>query len=315
MNVLVTGASGFTGHYLIKHLLSSCKDAFHIWGISRSTPQIPHSGCTYIRADLNQREQVDAVIKQVSPDTIIHLAGLNRGSFAELLSANVINTEQLLNAVLKTRPDTRVLVIGSSAEYGYAGEKPINEDTPLRPIGAYGISKVAEDLLAIQYYTVYGLSVAVARPFNLIGPGQTDSFACGRLTLQASEIRDGKREAFDLAGGDSRRDFVDVRDVVDAYWRLISDKNFEKRVAGRAFNIGSGRSYSISEVIQAITMITGRSYKVHLPSFPTREMVPIQIADITLIEKEIGWRPSTPLSQSLEEMIGQISHLNNPALP
>ncbi len=121
MNVLVTGASGFTGHYMIKYLLSSYERALHIWGISRSPPQVSHSGCTYIKVDLNQSEQVDAVIKQVSPDVIIHLAGMNRGTLIELLCANVINTENLLRAVRKDRPDARVLVVGSSAEYGTPG--------------------------------------------------------------------------------------------------------------------------------------------------------------------------------------------------
>ena len=315
MNVLVTGASGFTGHYLIKHLLSSYKGALPIWGISRSAPKISHSGCTYIRADLSQREQVETVIKKVSPDAVIHLAGLNHGTLVELLQANVINTEHLLKAVQEERPDARVLVIGSSAEYGYGGEKPITENEPLRPISSYGISKVSEDLLAIQYYNACNLGVAVARPFNLIGPYQSDSFICGKLIRHAAEIRDGKREAFDLASIDARRDFIDVRDVVDAYWRLLSHENFEKRVAGRAFNIGSGRSYAISEVIQEITMITGRSYKVHLSVQPPRDLVPVQIADIILIEKVTGWRPSTPLRRSLEDMIGHLSNSDKSPLP
>jgi GDP-4-dehydro-6-deoxy-D-mannose reductase len=304
MKVLVTGASGFTGHHMIKHLLSTYKGEIHIWGISRSNPQISSSGFSYISADLSQKEKIDAVIEYVSPDTIIHLAGLNRGTLTQLIQANVINTEILLEAVRTKSPESRVLVIGSSAEYGFSGEIPVSEDGHLRPVSSYGISKVAEDLLAIQYYSAYNLGVAVARPFNLIGPYQSDRMICGKLTRQAVEIRDGKREAFDLAGIEARRDFIDVRDVVDAYWRLLSHNNFEKKVAGHAFNIGSGKSYSISEVIQEITMITGISYTVHLPLHPLRDLVPVQIADTTLIEKVTGWRQSIPLCRSLEDMIG-----------
>jgi GDP-4-dehydro-6-deoxy-D-mannose reductase len=311
MNVLVTGASGFTGHYLIRHLLSLGEGTLHVSGICRSAPQISLAGCTYFRADLNRREQVDAVIKRVSPDAVIHLAGLNRGTLAELLQTNVINTENLLEVVRKERPDSRILVVGSSAEYGYAGETPVTEDAPLRPVSTYGISKVAEDILALHYYTAYGLGVAVPRPFNLIGPGQSDSFVCGMLTRQAVEIRGGIRDAFELAGGEARRDFVDVRDVVDGYWKLICHKNFEKRVAGRAFNIGSGKSYSVSEVIQEISKITGISCKVYMRALAGRELVPLQMADTTLIEKETGWIPSTPLRRSLEEMISKISSSDN----
>jgi GDP-4-dehydro-6-deoxy-D-mannose reductase len=260
MNILVTGASGFTGHHLIKHLLCLREGAIHIWGISRSAPQISHPGITYLEADLSKKEHVDTIIQQISPDAVIHLAGLNRGTLVELLHANVINTEHLLKALQKERPDAHVLVVGSSAEYGYAGEMPIREDEGLRPTSEYGISKVAEDLLAIQYHTAHGLSIAVVRPFNLVGPGQPDSFVCGKLIRQAVEIKNGMRGAFELAGSEARRDFVDVRDVVDAYWRLISHKNFEKNVAGRAFNIGSGKSYSVSEVVQEIAFVTKISY-------------------------------------------------------
>ena len=311
MNILVTGASGFTGHHMIKYLLSLNEGTSLIWGISRSQPQISHSGCTYLRADLNQKKQVDSIIKKASPDLVIHLAGQNHGTLAELLRANVINTENLLKAVREERPDARVLVVGSSAEYGYAGETPIAEDAPLRPSGVYGISKVAEDLLAVQYYTAYDLAITITRPFNLIGPGQSDLYICGKLTHQAVEIRENKRDAFELFGTDARRDYVDVRDVVDAYWRLISHKNFEKRIAGHVFNIGSGKSYSVAAVIREITMITGELYKVNLPASPVRDLVPVQIADIRRIIKETGWRPSIPLCRSLEAMIRCISYQTN----
>jgi len=307
MNILVTGASGFTGHHLIKHLLCLREGEIHIWGISRSAPQISHPGITYLEADLSKKEHVDTIIQQISPDAVIHLAGLNRGTLVELLHANVINTEHLLKALQKERPDARILVVGSSAEYGYAGEMPISEDEALRPTSAYGISKVAEDLLALQYHAAHGLRIAVVRPFNLVGPGQPDSFVCGKLIRQAVEIKNGMRGAFELAGSEARRDFVDVRDVVDAYWRLISHKNFEKKVAGRAFNIGSGKSYSVSEVVQEIAFVTKISYQTHMSAIPGRDLVPVQIANTTLIEKETGWRPLTPLRRSLEDMIGHIS--------
>jgi len=305
MKILITGASGFTGHHLIKHLLSVIEVSPQIWGICRSKPQLSHSGCTYVMADLSQKDQIDTVIKQVSPEAIIHLAGLNRGTLTELFHANVINTEYFLQAARKYVPDAHIIVVGSSAEYGYVGNSPIREDAPLHPVNPYGISKVAEDLLALQYYSAHDLSVAIVRPFNLIGPGQPESFVCGRLTRQAAEIQNGTRKAFDLGGGDARRDFIDIRDVVDAYWRLLSHENFEKKVAGCAFNIGSGKSYSISEVIQAISVIIGRSYPVHMPASSTRELVPVQIADNTLIKKEIGWKPLIPISLSLKEMIEQ----------
>jgi GDP-4-dehydro-6-deoxy-D-mannose reductase len=305
MKVLITGASGFTGTHLIKYLLSLPEDSPSVIGISRSPPRISHPDYRYIRTDLENEDQINFVFDKTCPDAVIHLAGRNKGNLTELLQSNVISTESLLNVILKKRPDARIIVVGSSAEYGYAGTEPIAENAPLHPVGLYGISKVAEDLLSISYRDIYELGIAVARPFNLIGPGQPDSFVCGSLTRQAAEIQGGLRAAFELTGGNATRDFIDVRDEAVALWRLLSHDNFDNRIVGRAFNIGTGKGYSIFEVIQEIFSVMGKSYPISGPGVPARELVPIQIADTTSLKKETGWQASIPIRRSLEDMIAR----------
>ena len=99
-----------------------------------------------------------------------------------------------------------------------------------------------------------------------------------------------------------------MRDVADAYWRMLCHEDFERRVAGHAFNIGSGQSRSISEIIGEIFAIIGKSYPLCVSAPSAREMVPVQVADTSLLEREIGWKISIPLRRSLEEMIVQVTH-------
>ncbi|MBR1368842.1 hypothetical protein RJ53_04675 [Methanocalculus chunghsingensis] len=305
MNVLITGASGFTGFYLIRHLLSHNEGVNHIWGLSRRLPLKSHAGFTAVRLDLSNKKEVEDKIDEIKPDAIIHLAGQNHGDLPDLMYANVVNTGWLLDAVRKNAPESRVLVIGSSAEYGYAGNKLISEDTPLQPTGVYGVTKVAQDILALQYYRAYNLKVSVARPFNLIGPGQPDTFICGKLVKQALEIRAGKRICFECAGGNTRRDFIDVRDVVDAYWKLISHPHFTDRIAGNTFNIGSGSSYSISELIHIMSEILGKTWPCIMGEMEN-ELIPSQITDITRLTSEIEWKPSFTIHQSIKDMMETI---------
>lgn len=302
MNILITGASGFTGFHLTRHLLLHKEKDDHIWGISRRSPQISHTDLTSVSLDLSSQQNINTFISEVKPDLIIHLAGQNHGDLTDLINANVINTSRLLDAVQEKTPDSRVLVIGSSAEYGYGGDDHINEDTPLHPTGLYGVSKVAQDILSLRYYRAYDLKVSVARPFNLIGPGQPDTFICGKLVKQALEIKTGKRSCFECAGGNTRRDFIDVRDVVRAYWELISHPHFPDRIAGKTFNIGSGRSYSISDLIDIISNILGANPPCTMSRI-NNELIPNQIADVTRLQREIEWKPSFTIQQSIKDMM------------
>jgi GDP-4-dehydro-6-deoxy-D-mannose reductase len=220
-----------------------------------------------------------------------------------LLDANVVATQNLLDAACALENPPRVIVTGSSAEYGYAGTGPIAESAPLRPVGAYGVSKAAADLLARSYAAVRELPVAVVRPFNLVGPGQSDAYLCGKIARQAVEIDLGHRDEISLSDLSSRRDFVDVRDMVAACWSLASIPDFGNRCAGKAFNIGSGNARSVADVLEIVSKITGKRYPVLLPDQEPPVAVPTQRSDNTLITATCGWKPSLTLSQSLKDML------------
>jgi GDP-4-dehydro-6-deoxy-D-mannose reductase len=302
MKVLVTGASGFTGQQMIRHLLE--KGGCAVTGLVRKPfPLFFGDNVSCVGADLLDRARLFDALSTVRPDGIIHLAGRNHGSLKELLDANEAGTKNLLDAAFRANPECRVLVIGSSAAYGYAGSDPVTEDAPLRPLSDYGVSKAAQDILALKQYFDLGRQVSVARPFNLVGPGQPPSFICGRIVQQIVEIENGQRDALDILETSSRRDFIDVRDAVRAYFLILSHPAFSQQCAGRAFNIGSEITFAISAVISLIEEITGDRYTVRVPENPPDVPVPFLMSDTTRIRTVTGWAAEISLKESLRDML------------
>ena len=303
MRLLVTGASGFTGTALIR-LLAPDKE-IQIIGITRKKASHPDSdsGTIWKEADLLNRDHIFKLISTVKPDAIIHLAGLNRGSAADLFMTNVCGTQHLLEAISSTNPDCRVLITSSSAVYGYQGSSPITEEYPFQPLTEYGAAKAAQDLLALMHYHERGINLTIARPFNLTGPGQADTFLCGKIVRQVVEFEEGKRDSLDLLETQSSRDFIDVRDVVKAYRALVTHPRFKEDCTGKTFNIGSGRSCPISEVIATLETITGKRYPVNLPTDPQQITIPSQQSDISRIYNITGWKPEISLKNTLNDML------------
>lgn len=305
MKLLITGGSGFTGRHMVNYLLSLKRDDLDLYALYNTKLPSPTQGCTFIQGDLSNQDIIHELIHYISPDGIIHLAGANAGTLQDILTTNVIGTANLLDALLQKRPDCRVLAIGSSAEYGYAGSDPIKEDSQLNPVSEYGISKVAADLLVQSYALKHNLSVAVARPFNLVGPGQPASFVCGRIVEQVIELEAGLREVMDLGNIHSSRDFIDVRDVVTAYWQIVSHDHFERDFCGKAINIGSGSATSIREVLGIIETLIHKKVAVNIRKDCQPDLIPTQKSDNSLIMATTGWTPAIHLEQSLKDMLDQ----------
>jgi GDP-4-dehydro-6-deoxy-D-mannose reductase len=303
MRLLITGASGFTGSALIQ-LLASDKDC-RITGLARGTQ--PRSqqepGVTWVTADILDRDRLIEVVSSARPDAIIHLAGLNHGAPADLFAANICGTQHILEAATRANPDCHILVTSSSAVYGYQGASPITDENPFQPLTEYGVAKAGMEILAQMHHRAKGSRVAIVRPFNLVGPGQGGAFICGKIVRQVREIEQGKRDALELFEIQSRRDFIDVRDVVRAYWALITHPRFAEECAGNVFNIGSGRACGIAEVIATLEKITGRKLPVRLPAVPAKISIPSQQSDNSRISRVTGWTPKISMEQTLRDML------------
>jgi GDP-4-dehydro-6-deoxy-D-mannose reductase len=303
MKVLVSGAAGFTGSWMMQFL--SEQTGVELIGLVRKTT--PLSGSiqrhSILVSDLLDQNHLLPAVAGICPDAIIHLGGLMQGSLEAMLKVNITGTKNIIDAGYNANPDCRILVISSSAVYGYQGNIPIAETTSLQPRSEYGISKMAQDAYALMRHELNDVLVSVARPFNLAGPNQSEFFICGKIVRQILEIEQKKKSALELKEITSSRDLIDVRDVVRGYWALISHPTFSQNCAGKAFNIGSGNTYPISKIIELIEEITGRHYKVNLPIKPIYVAIPSQKSDNMRIRSLTGWRPQIQLKDTLQDML------------
>jgi GDP-4-dehydro-6-deoxy-D-mannose reductase len=301
MRVLVTGAAGFTGLRMME-FLAGLRGITPLGLVRRPVPDGCRKPDSFIRGDLLNRDDLQDIVTTCCPDAVIHLAGLTRGTPDALHATNVIGTKNLLDASIAANPDCRILVVSSSAVFGYAGDLPIPETAPLQPVSDYGTSKVAQETLSLNYEN-RDAAIAIARPFNLAGPGQPESFVCGRIVKQVVEIEKETRTAIELHEITSARDLIDVRDVVRGYWALVSHPDFTGDCSKNVFNLGSGNAYRLSAIIALVEEITGAHYEIRVPETPPYIPVPTQRSDNSRITTMTGWKPSIPLETTLRDML------------
>lgn len=303
MKLLITGASGFTGRHLLRELDQEFETPLDVFSLYQShEPEVVRNS-TNLQCDLTDYRQISGIAEEIRPDLIIHLAAQNRGQLEELLIQNVVSTGNLFEAVHQAGLSTRVLAVGSSAEYGYQGDAPINETAPLRPMSMYGISKAAASHLVLFYHRKYQIPAAIVRPFNLIGPGQSDAYFIGKLLGQMQQYDRGEIDQIQLKNADSERDFIDVRDAVKAYLAVLLHPDFDAFCSGKVFNAGSGRSTSVLEVFRLVKEISGKEYPFDKAQSSEKEMIPVQICDNSNINAVTTWKPEIALRKSLRDMI------------
>lgn len=300
--ILVTGATGFVGSWVLQHWCEAHPNTV-IW----ATGDVPEPSTRrwdhYSQVDLCDPEAVKRLVTDSKPDGVIHLAGVIGSAPLKLcLSVNVLGTENLFQALAAANLTTSVKVvqISSAAVYGLVQpeELPIREDQPPRPVSAYAISKLAQDQLALAWHRRDGLDVKVARAFNVLGPGQPDDLVPMAFLRQILAIRAGKSDNIRVGNLTPTRDFVDIRDAVVALDMLL-----RRGRAGGVYNIGSGVDVSIQQVLSILTEFHGSRVMIEASAGKQRATDVSEVrADISLIRKEVGWRPKLQLEQSLRAM-------------
>ena len=297
--ILLTGAGGFAGSHLLDRLTG--RGTIVAWSRA-SRPNTPT--VTWQNVDLLDKARVVRALADARPSAIYHLAGAARADTAWTdvvphLQANVLGTHHLLEGVRLNALPCRVLVVTSALVYDTA-RQPIDEDAPLEPASPYGRSKLAQDLLALRAAADDGLDVVVARPFNHIGPRQESHFAIASFARQIALIEAGRAEPVIRVGNlDARRDLVDVRDVADAYERLMT-----AGVSGRPYNICSGRTIRIGDALDQLVGLARAP--VHLLVDPAR-LRPADAAGIVgnagRLHRESGWTPRYTLEETLRDTL------------
>ena len=310
MRLLITGITGFVGSHMADYALA--RGAL-VFGSSRwrsKTENIDHlrSRITLIDSDLRDLSSVRGLVEASNPSHVIHLAaqsfaGASWQSPAETLSTNILSQVNLLEAIRALKPFPRVLVVGSSEEYGlvHEDELPIRETNPLRPLSPYAVSKVAQDLMGYQYWKSYGLPILRTRAFNHEGPRRGDVFVTSNFAKQVVEIEAGRREPTVYVGDlTPRRDYSDVRDIVRGYYVLL-----ERGEPGEVYNLCSGSSWTIRHVLDFL-LAQSTVKGIAIEGDPARlrpSDVMVLEGDPSKIEKATGWRAEIPFERTLTELL------------
>jgi GDP-4-dehydro-6-deoxy-D-mannose reductase len=300
MRALVTGATGFVGRYLVTTLRRS--------GVEVSACGGPHDRYEEVlRLDLADAQTIRYALETARPTVIFHLAAQTSVPDAlrtpmETYEANVLGTARLSEAVrgYSGGPPPRIVFTSSAEVYGRRGrdELPLRENLDLRPANPYAASKAAAEAILLAEAHSFGLDVVIARAFNHIGPGQDERFVVPSLAMQLARIDAGAPPQLLVGNLAAARDFLDVRDVVNAYIALARDGE-----RGEIYNVCSGGAVSIRDILRELIAIAHVPVEVREDPARMRPAdVPILVGSAEKLCARTGWQPQLTLVRSLRDI-------------
>ena len=309
--VLVTGAAGFAGSHLLALLLAELPVP-KVDGWRRPLPEgvEPQSDArprderiAWQEVDLLDRDAVDRAVAELRPAQVYHFAGAAAvaGSWnnrAATLRTNTIGTENLLAALQRSSPAARVLLPGSALVYR-PHDGPLDEDGAIGPVSPYGVSKLAQEMLAARY-AADGLEVIRTRSFTHSGPGQDASYAASSFAQQIARIEAGAAEPTLRVGDlEARRDLMDVRDTVRAYRALM-----ERGVPGAIYNVCSGSAHRMRDVLSRLLAQARVPVGVEVDPARLRPSdYPVLLGNHGRITAAVGWEPRLALDETLRDLL------------
>jgi len=298
LRILVTGAEGFVGGFLAASLKG---DGHEVFALSRRGAQ------GMLECNLTDPQAVGRAVKTSAPDQVFHLAAQASAarSWTEpalTYEVNVTGTHLLLEELRTNAPAARVLLACTSDEYGAVAPEdcPIDEDTPLRPLSPYAVSKVAEEWLGRMFFSAFGMAVIATRAFMHIGPGQPPRFATAdwarRIALAEAGLQAPVIRVGNLA---LRRELGDVRDVVAAYRAALDFGS-----AGEAYNVATGEAPTLEETLLTLVGMSETEFTIEVDPARIRPAdPPILQGDASKLEHATGWAPKHRLENTLAEVL------------
>ncbi len=294
MKILITGSAGFMG----RHLASACAaQGAEVTGWARET------------VDLLDAAAVKSGLEQLRPDRIFHLAakshiGQSWLNPLDTLQTNISAQVNLFEAVRALGLRPRIAVAGSSEEYGMIDSKdvPITEETPLKPVSPYAVSKVAQDLMGLQYFKNYGLEIVRLRLFNQTGPGRSEAFVTSAFARQIARIEAGLQDPVVHVGNLAViRDFTDVRDAASALWLAL-----EKGEPGDVYNICSGEGIAVGGILDLLRRESTVDFRIVPDGDRVRPSdLPVIVGDGSKFKKRTGWLPKISFEQSMKDLLAE----------
>lgn len=311
MRVFITGITGMVGSHLAEYILEH-HPGVEVHGLVRWRSPLDNirgiqEKVALHQADIRDLNSLVVVMRRVRPDWIFHLAAQSyvTVSFvtpADTLQTNVVGTVNLLDAIRIVELDAKIHICSSSEVYGQVEENevPIRETNTFRPASPYAVSKVGEDMVALQYFLSYGLKCVRTRMFTHTGPRRGNFFAESSFAKQIAEneaqLSDGPVRVGNL---DSIRTVADVRDAVRAYWLLM-----EKCPAGEVYNIGGRETMSVGDILERLkAMAKCKIRHVVDPALLRPSDVTLQIPDTSKFRAVTGWEPQIPVETTLRDLL------------
>lgn len=313
MRILVTGAGGFVGQHLTQHLRMIYPDATLFGTLYRGKEdedsQATSAGIQFIQVDLLEKAATQELLQETQPDRIFHLAGQaspgkSFGAAWNTLEVNIRAQLNLFEGCIELGLRPRFLLTSSAEIYAVTPPEimPLTEDSPLRPRNPYGLSKLTQDMMGLQYALSHQFYTIRARPFNHIGPGQREGFVASDFAMQVARAEAHMQEPVLHVGNlSAERDFTDVRDVVRAYALLM-----EKGEPGEPYNVSSNRAYSIQYLLDTLLSLTKSPITVQVDESKLRPVdVPSIVGDSQKLRRLTGWQPEIPFEQTLAEVMAE----------
>jgi nucleoside-diphosphate-sugar epimerase len=295
--ILITGADGFTGRYLAAELQRA---GYEVHGLVRKTVASGDVAgvCALHVADLLDTAGLAAVVREVQPDKVVHLAAIAfvaHGDVEAIYRTNLVGTRNLLEALAQSKAPLNAVLLTSSANvYGNSVGGVLDETTPPAPANDYAVSKLAMEYAARLYAN--RLPLIMARPFNYTGVGQAESFLIPKI------INHVRRRAplIELGNLDVARDFSDVRNVVKLYRRLLE----APAAVGQTFNVCSGQAWSLNDVLTMAREISGHDFEVRVnPAFVRQNEVKTLVGSRAKLDAVVGQVPEIALRDTLRWML------------
>jgi GDP-4-dehydro-6-deoxy-D-mannose reductase len=303
MKVMITGAAGFIAPFLAKQsIVSGCS----VLGIDHRDPTNAWPDTAFEKCDVRNAVRLHELVESFRPDRIFHLAAQSYPTVSlerpqETFESNAGGTINLFESLRKLNLKATVVVACSSAEYGLVAREdlPVRETHALLPLHPYGVSKVAQDLLAAQYFANYGIPAIRIRIFNTTGPGKKDD-VCSDLTKRATEIALGIHPAVLKVGNTTtRRAIIDVRDEVRGLWLAA-----EHCKPGEVYNLGAENIYSVAEIIEEIRSQLKIKFELQQePSLVRACDEPVIAGDMTKFRSCCAWKAEVPLQVTIKDML------------
>lgn len=304
--ILVTGAGGMIGSHLLDFLIARGHEVVGTDFVPTTDIKELNKKALYIECDIRDKNKLTDIISRFKPEIIFHLAAQSFPTVSwdrpeYTIEANILGTVNLFEAVKELKLDTIILNAGSSAEYGYVREKdvPVKEERELKPLHPYGVSKVAQELLAYQYYKNFGIKSVTIRIFNTTGPKKIND-VCSDFTKQVALMEKGLQKPVLKVGNiNTKRAITDVRDLIEAFWLAVHECDF-----GERYNVSGDKIYLIRDIIDILRELTVIKFDLYEdPNLirPTDE--PVIYGDSARFKEKTGWQQKIEIKKTLKDML------------